>query len=99
VWFREFQGERVRVTVDGVRLNTGRGHGSNTSLVSVDRLDQVELAAGSGGAEYGSDALGGVINLVTHRPLFSTTPSLTFTLNARGSTPGGEFAQGERLTY
>lgn len=99
VSFRGFQGERVLVTVDGVRLNTGRGHGSNTSLVSVDRLDQVELAAGSGGAEYGSDALGGVINLVTHRPLFADQPSLTLTLNARGATPGGEFAQGERLRF
>jgi hypothetical protein len=31
--------------VDGVRLNTGRGHGSNASLVSVDRIDQIELSA------------------------------------------------------
>jgi hypothetical protein len=50
VSFRGFQGERVLVMVDGVRLNTGRGHGANTSLVSVDRLDEVELSAGSGGA-------------------------------------------------
>ena len=47
VSFRGFDGERVLVMVDGVRLNTGRGHGSNTSLVSVDRLDQVDLTAGS----------------------------------------------------
>src|SRR5262245_58787022 len=99
VSFRGFQGERVLVLVDGVRLNTGRGHGSNTSLVSVDRLDQVELLAGSQGAEYGSDAMGGVFNLVTHRPLFTPAPALGLTLAAHGSEPGDEVTQSSRLLY
>jgi hemoglobin/transferrin/lactoferrin receptor protein len=99
VSFRGFQGERVLVMVDGVRLNTGRGHGSNASLVSVDRLDQVELTAGAAGAEYGSDAIGGVVNLVTHRPLFSPRPSLGATVSARGSVPGDEYTQSARLKY
>ena len=99
VSFRGFDGERVLVMVDGVRLNTGRGHGSNTSLVSVDRLDQVDLTAGSGGAEYGSDAVGGVVNLITHRTLFAVSPMLMLTLGARGSIPGDGFAQSGRLRY
>jgi len=99
VSYRGFQGERVLVLVDGVRLNTGRGHGSNTSLVSVDRLDQVELLAGAQGAEYGSDAMGGVFNLVTHRPLFSEAPSFWLTVSAHGSEPGDEVGQSSRLTY
>ncbi len=99
VSFRGFDGERVLVMVDGVRLNTGRGHGSNTSLVSVDRLDQVDLTAGSGGAQYGSDAVGGVVNLITHRTLFAATPALALTLGARGSVPGDGFAQSGRFRY
>jgi hypothetical protein len=49
----------VLVLVDGVRLQSGRGHGAQTSLVSVDKLESVELLPGAGGAVYGSDALGG----------------------------------------
>src|SRR5262249_57596222 len=61
VSMRGLAGERVLVLVDGVRLQSGRGHGAQTSLVSVDRLESVELLPGAGGAVYGSDALGGVV--------------------------------------
>lgn len=99
VSFRGFQGERLLVMVDGVRLNTGRGHGSNTSLVSVDQLDAVDLAAGAAGAQYGSDAIGGVINLVTHRPLFAAQSLLSARLSARGSEPGDDYLQSGRLAF
>ena len=99
VAFRGFQGERLLVMVDGVRLNTGRGHGSNTSLVSVDQLDEIDLTAGAAGAQHGSDAIGGVINLVTHRPLFAHQPSLSGRLSARGSEPGDQYAQSGRLKF
>jgi hemoglobin/transferrin/lactoferrin receptor protein len=69
VSLRGLSGERVLVLVDGVRLQSGRGHGAQTSLVSVDRLESVELSPGSGGAEFGSDALGGVVELNTHHNL------------------------------
>jgi len=90
VSMRGLTGERVLVMVDGVRMNTGRGHGAQSSLVSVDRLDQVEVTPGAGGAAYGSDALAGVVNLVTHRPLFSPRPTMTTSWIARGSEPGDE---------
>jgi outer membrane receptor protein involved in Fe transport len=79
--------------VDGVRLNSARGHGGQSSLISVDRLDAVELMPGASSAQYGSDAIGGVINLVTHRDLFEERPTMDFTLTARGSEPGDGNAQ------
>ena len=99
VSFRGFQGERLLVMVDGVRLNTGRGHGSNTSLVAVDDLDAVNLTAGASSAEYGSDAIGGVINLVTHRPLLAKQSSLGGSISAQGSEPGDAFKQNARLRF
>jgi len=99
VSFRGFEGERVLVMVDGVRLNTGRGHGSNASLVAVDRLDGVDLVAGANGAAFGSDAIGGVVNLVTHRPLFAPRPALSVLASVRGTEPGDEFAQSARLKF
>ena len=99
VSFRGLSGERVLLLVDGVRLNTGRGHGTQASLVPVDRLDQVEILPGANSAEFGSDAMGGVINLVTHRPLFAAERSLTLSISARGSDPGGEVAQNGRLRF
>lgn len=99
VTFRGLSGERVMVLVDGVRLDTGRGHGGQTSLVSVERLDGVELLPGAGGAQFGSGALGGVVNLVTQRPLTGFEPSLSLTLDARASDPGGERRESSTLRW
>jgi len=93
VSMRGLSGDRVLVMVDGVRLNTARGHGGQSSLVSVDRLDAVELMPGASSAQYGSDAIGGVINMVTHRSLFEARPVMDFTLSARGAEPGDGNAQ------
>ncbi len=90
---RGLSGDRVLVMVDGVRLNTARGHGGQSSLVSVDRVDAVELVPGASSAQYGSDAIGGVINLVTQRSLFESRPAMDFTLIGRGSEPGDGNAQ------
>jgi hemoglobin/transferrin/lactoferrin receptor protein len=98
VSMRGLSGERVLVLVDGVRLETGRGHGAQTSLVSVDKLESVDLLPGSGGAAYGSDALGGVVELNTHHNLL-TQRSTTFMLTARSATPGDETSAMGRLRY
>ena len=93
VSLRGLSGDRVLVMVDGVRLNSARGHGGQSSLISVDRLDAVEVMPGASSAQYGSDAIGGVVNLVTHRGLFEDRPTMDFTLTARGSEPGDGNAQ------
>jgi hemoglobin/transferrin/lactoferrin receptor protein len=98
VSMRGLSGERVLVLVDGVRLQTGRGHGAQTSLVSVDKLESVDLLPGAGGAVYGSDALGGVVELNTHHNLL-TDRSATFMLTARSATPGEENSAMGRLRY
>ena len=89
VSLRGLSGERVLVLVDGVRLQSGRGHGAQTSLVSVDRLESVELMPGAGGAQFGSDALGGVVALNTHRDLLGVHRS-TLLLTGRSGGPGDE---------
>ena len=89
VSLRGLSGERVLVLVDGVRLQSGRGHGAQTSLVSVDRLESVELMPGAGGAQFGSDALGGVVSLNTHRDLLGPHRS-SLMLTARSGGPGAE---------
>jgi outer membrane receptor protein involved in Fe transport len=93
---RGLSGDRVLVMVDGVRLNTVRGHGAQASLVSVDKLDAVEVMPGAGSAQYGSDALGGVVNFVTQRPLIEPDVRQAVTLSARASDPGGSWSQSAR---
>jgi outer membrane receptor for ferrienterochelin and colicins len=59
---------QVLVLLDGQPLIGARGIKRgvvNLDRQSVDRLDQVEVVKGASSALYGSDAIGGVINLIT----------------------------------
>lgn len=97
VSMRGLSGERVLVMVDGVRLQSGRGHGAQTSLVSVDKLEGVEIQPGSSSAQFGSDALGGMVELNTHRSLLATQRLTTMAVNARGTLPGDHLDQSARI--
>ena len=97
VSMRGLSGERVLVMVDGVRLESGRGHGAQTSLVSVDRLEGVEIQPGASSAQFGSDALGGMVELNTHRPLLAARRRTTFALSGRATMPGEQFAESARI--
>jgi hemoglobin/transferrin/lactoferrin receptor protein len=62
---RGMGGQRVLVLMDGVPMNSARGNGPHPSLVDPSQTDRVEVARGPSAAAYGSDALGGVINIIT----------------------------------
>ena len=66
--------ERVLVLVDGRRVNSDMGL-TNSARASIDMnqlpdvnlIERIEVLKGAGGALYGSDAVGGVINIITKK--------------------------------
>lgn len=73
---RGLGGQRVLVLTDGVRQSgQGIGYGGgNLSLYDLFGLDHIEVLRGPASVLYGTDALGGVINIITREPVFSHTP-------------------------
>lgn len=65
--------DRVLVLVDGKRVNFDMGAASGRSsydlkmLPDVSLIERVEIIKGHGGALYGSDAVGGVVNIITKK--------------------------------
>jgi outer membrane receptor protein involved in Fe transport len=60
--------------IDGMRLNTAFFRNSpNQYLALVDPFmtEQIEIIRGPASVLYGGDALGGVLNVITHTPSFS----------------------------
>lgn len=69
---RGVQQDRVLVMVDGERM-VGRVNGSlDLSQVSLTTVEKIEVVKGAGSTLYGSDAIGGVINIITKRPRLNT---------------------------
>lgn len=65
--------DRVLVLVDGRRVNIDMGANSGRSsfdfnqMPDVSQIERIEVVKGHGGSLYGSDAVGGVINIITKK--------------------------------
>jgi len=68
VSIRGSSAEQVLVLLDGVRLNTGEGGSVDFSTIPLDSIERIEVIRGGGTTIYGSDAIGGVINIITKEP-------------------------------
>jgi vitamin B12 transporter len=67
---------QVLILLDGRPVNdVGFFGGFDLSEFTTDNVERIELLPGGGSTLYGSDALGGVINIVTRAP--STKPEVT----------------------
>ncbi len=68
---RGLYGTRILVLVDGERINDQRDitsfAGASMSLVDVNEIERVEVVNGPSSVLYGSDAMGGVINIITKK--------------------------------
>lgn len=65
---------RTMLMVDGIRMNHsafGPGSHSLLSLVDPYSMDRVEVLGGGGSVQYGTDAIGGVIQVLTRTPRFA----------------------------
>jgi hemoglobin/transferrin/lactoferrin receptor protein len=101
---RGFEANRVLLVVDGIRMNNlifRAGHLQNVISVDENMLDNVTVLFGSSSTLFGSDALGGTINMSTKKPKFllDYQPTLSGSVNTRYSTVNKEKAIHFDLNY
>jgi len=74
---------RVLILVDGVRMNwdqivtSGSTGGVNLNNLPVKNIERIEIVRGPSSSLYGSDAVGGVINIITRKATGSSTSIAT----------------------
>jgi outer membrane receptor protein involved in Fe transport len=74
IFVRGLTGTKVNVYVDGVRYTTSAQRGGVSTffnLVDPEAVEGIEVVRGPSSAEYGSDALGGTVQLRTRGPQFN----------------------------
>lgn len=72
---RGFEASRIVLLVDGIRMNNlifRAGHLQNIITVDENMLESADIFYGSASTQFGSDALGGAINLNTKKALFAS---------------------------
>ncbi len=59
---------RTLVLLDGIPVNKADGGSVNWNLISTAEVEKIEVVKGPGSALYGGNAMGGIINVITHKP-------------------------------
>ncbi|MFH1830687.1 MAG: TonB-dependent receptor [Pseudomonadota bacterium] len=67
VSIRGSSAEQVAVFVDGVRINSALTGTVDFSTIPTDSIERIEVIRGAASARFGTDAIGGVINIVTKK--------------------------------
>ena len=71
--------DRVVIMIDGQKLNDDQGSASGkfsadlNMIPSIDNIQRIEIVKGGSSALYGSDAVGGVINIITKNAVKNET--------------------------
>ncbi|MDV5228125.1 TonB-dependent vitamin B12 receptor BtuB [Providencia rettgeri] len=74
LFIRGTESRHVLVLIDGVRLNqAGISGSSDLSQIPISLVQKIEYIRGARSAVYGSDAVGGVVNIITRRDNDGTT--------------------------
>ena len=68
VMMQGFDGAYVKVLIDGMEIAGDTGGATQLNLIPVADIERIEIVRGASSALYGSDALGGVINIITKKP-------------------------------
>ena len=82
------------VMIDGVRLLTDHIHtGQNIEALPPENIERIEIIKGSASAQYGSDAMGGIINIITKKCKDQPELSLHSMIGSYGTFSTGMIAR------
>jgi len=93
-FLRGLTGNQALMLVDGIRLNNAVfRYGPNQYMTLIDPyvVDRIEVLKGTGAVQYGSDAMTGVINVIT--------PDLKFSDQSRWSTKIIQRTTSDRMEF
>jgi vitamin B12 transporter len=86
VSIRGASASQTLVLIDGVEVNTGATGGFDFANLTTNNLDRIEVLRGAGGSLYGSQAIGGVVQLISQEGEGAPKASLLSDGGNRAST-------------
>lgn len=77
IFTRGTNSNHTLVLIDGVRINSATSAQANIQNLSLSDVERIEVVKGPMSVLYGSDAIGGVINIITRNPAKTQTTLTT----------------------
>lgn len=83
-------GQNVKILVDGVPIIDRGATKQSLSQIDVNNIDRIEVVEGPMSVVYGTDALAGVVNIITKKA--KSSDNLTVSLRVQEETAGEEYS-------
>lgn len=101
VFLRGTESDHVLVLVDGIRIGSATSGGASLQDIPPEQIERIEIVRGPFSSLYGSEALGGVIQIFTRRPQGAFAPSASVALGSEATHRAsvGAGGRGERGWY
>jgi vitamin B12 transporter len=77
VFMRGTNSTHVLVLIDGIKIGSVTAGITQFEFIPIDQIERVEIIRGSQSSLYGSEAIGGVIQIFTRKGSESKTPKVT----------------------
>ncbi|MGR9012621.1 MAG: TonB-dependent receptor domain-containing protein [Gammaproteobacteria bacterium] len=84
IYMRGTNSDHVLVLIDGIKIGSATSGTSPFQFIPIDQVERVEIIRGPQSSLYGSEAIGGVIQIFTRKGSQQDKPSVT--LDAGGGT-------------
>ena len=86
VYLRGAETRFTALFIDGVRVDSQGTGGASWDVIPLSQVDRIEVLRGPAGAVYGSDAIGGVIQIFTRKGEGPPSPYVGSSLGTYGTT-------------
>ena len=91
LFLRGTESDHVLILVDGMKIGSATSGGAALQDIPPEQIERVEIVRGPFSSLYGSEAIGGVIQIFTRRPQGAFSPTATAAI---GSQSTQRFAAG-----
>ena len=65
LFMRGTESDHTLILIDGVQMTTNSGPAGRLEFIPLDQIERVEIVRGPRSSVYGSEAIGGVVNIIT----------------------------------
>jgi len=85
-----FPAQYTLVLINGTRILSDHMHtGQNLNLIPVEEIERIEIIKSASSAQYGSDAIAGIINIITKSPGLEPKATIYGDLGSYNTFRGG----------
>ncbi len=95
VWMQGVNADRVLILIDGLPVTATTGSSVDVTQIATLDIERIEIVKGAVSAQYGSSAMGGVVNVIT-RPIPEGAHGK---LTIDGGSYGDQNPSGERYDF